>query len=48
MNWRNYIKVNFKPLTDLEIDLIWQQISRRELITQMYLQHQQWFSRVDA
>lgn len=48
MNWRNYIKVNFKPLTDLEIDLIWQQISRHELITQMYLQHQQNLTLVDC
>jgi GNAT superfamily N-acetyltransferase len=31
-----------------EIDLIWQQISRRELITQMYIQHQQHLELVDC
>jgi GNAT superfamily N-acetyltransferase len=31
-----------------EIDLIWQQISRRELITQMYIQHQQRLELVDC
>lgn len=31
-----------------EIDLIWQQISRRELITQMYIQNQQHLELVDC
>ncbi len=31
-----------------EINLIWQQISRRELITQMYIQHQQHLELVDC
>lgn len=31
-----------------EIDLIWQQISRRELITQMYVQHKQHLDIVDC
>jgi len=30
-----------RSLQSSEIDLIWQQISSRELITQMYIQNQQ-------
>jgi GNAT superfamily N-acetyltransferase len=37
-----------RSLQSSEIDLIWQQISRRELITQMYIQHQQHLELVDC
>lgn len=37
-----------RSLQNSEIDLIWQQISRRELITQMYTQNQQQLELVDC
>ena len=37
-----------RSLQSSEIDLIWQQISRRELITQMYIQNQQRLELVDC
>jgi GNAT superfamily N-acetyltransferase len=37
-----------RSLQHSEIDLIWQQISRRELITQMYIQNQQQLDLVDC
>ncbi|WP_017389023.1 GNAT family N-acetyltransferase [Acinetobacter calcoaceticus] len=37
-----------RSLQSSEIDLIWQQISRRELITQMYIQNQQHLELVDC
>lgn len=37
----NKISIFLRPLLYAEIDLIWQQISRRELITQLYLQKQE-------
>jgi len=37
-----------RSLQSSEIDLIWQQISRRELITQMYVQNQQHLDLVDC
>ena len=37
-----------RSLQNSEIDLIWQQISRRELITQMYIQNQQQLELVDC
>ncbi len=37
-----------RSLQSSEIDLIWQQISRHELITQMYIQHQQHLELVDC
>lgn len=36
----NKISIFLRPLQYKEIDLIWQQISRRELITQLYIQKQ--------
>lgn len=36
----NKISIFLRPLQYTEIDLIWQQISRRELITQLYIQKQ--------
>ena len=37
-----------RSLQSSEIDLIWQQISRRELITQMYIQNQQHLELIDC
>ena len=37
-----------RTLQNSEIDLIWQHISRRELITQMYIQNQQHLELVDC
>lgn len=37
----NKISIFLRPLLYAEIDLIWQQINRRELITQLYLQKQE-------
>lgn len=37
-----------RSLQSSEIDLIWQQISRRELITQMYIQNQQHLALIDC
>lgn len=37
-----------RTLKNSEIDLIWQHISRRELITQMYIQNQQHLELVDC
>lgn len=37
-----------RSLQSSEIDLIWQQINRRELITQMYIQNQQHLELVDC
>ncbi len=37
-----------RSLQSSEIDLIWQQISRRELITQNYIQKQQQLELVDC
>ena len=35
----NKISIFLRPLQYTEIDLIWQHINRRELITQLYLQN---------
>ena len=35
----NKISIFLRPLQYKEIDLIWQHISRRELITQLYIQN---------
>ena len=37
-----------RTLQNSEIDLIWQHISRRELITQMYIQNHQHLELVDC
>ncbi|WP_376744331.1 GNAT family N-acetyltransferase [Acinetobacter sp.] len=42
------IKISFRPLQYAEIDLIWQQIDRKELITHMYLQHSQQLQLIDC
>ena len=48
----SYFKENkisiFLPLQYTEIDLIWQQINRRELITQLYLQKQEHLELTDC
>ncbi|NUF62019.1 GNAT family N-acetyltransferase [Acinetobacter bereziniae] len=42
------MKISFRLLQYAEIDLIWQQIDRKELITHMYLQHSQQLQRIDC
>jgi GNAT superfamily N-acetyltransferase len=44
----NKISIFLRPLLYAEIDLIWQQISRRELITQLYLQKQEQLELTDC
>ncbi|WP_353165793.1 GNAT family N-acetyltransferase [Acinetobacter sp.] len=42
------MKISFRPLQHTEIDLIWQQIDRKELITSMYQQQGQQLQHVDC
>ncbi|WP_061519611.1 GNAT family N-acetyltransferase [Acinetobacter venetianus] len=42
------MKLQFKKLEITELDLIWQHISRRELITQMYRQQKQQLELIDC
>ncbi|MGO3385518.1 MAG: GNAT family N-acetyltransferase, partial [Acinetobacter guillouiae] len=42
------MNISLKPLQLSDIDLIWQHIDRRELITQMYLQQKQKLHLVDC
>lgn len=44
----NKISIFLRPLQYTEIDLIWQQINRRELITQLYLQKQEHLELTDC
>ncbi len=44
----NKISIFLRPLQYKEIDLIWQHISRRELITQLYIQKQDQLELIDC